>query len=178
MENHVRMKNERFAEAYTKYRKLVMKMAYDRLRDSFLAEEISQQVFVSFYEHMDEINEEESIKPWLIITTRNVLVDYYRKQQVRKNKTPCLYADAAERVPAAEEEAVERVTNGKLTFQILEDLREKNKEWYEVIMAICVDGMSQREAAEYLRMTPQVLNAKLYRAKQYIRRKYQREYER
>lgn len=170
------MKNERFAEAYNKYRKLVMKMAYDRLGDAFLAEEISQQVFVSFYEHMDKIVEEEGVKPWLVIATRNAVIDYYRKQIIRKDKSVCLYVDAAERVPAAEEEAVARVASGKLSYQIMEDLREKNREWYEVVVAICVDGMSQREAAEYLRMTPQVLNAKLYRAKQYIRNKYQKDY--
>lgn len=171
------MKNKKFSETYEKYKKLVMKLAYDSLENYFLAEDICQQVFATFYEHMDEINKEEGIKPWLIITTRNVLVDYFRKQQVRRDKTVRLYADAAERVPAAEEEAVKHVENEKLTFKIMEDLREKNREWYEVVMAICVNGMSQREAAEYLRMTPQVLNAKLYRAKQYIRHKYQKEYE-
>lgn len=170
------MKNEKFTEAYKKYRKLVIKLAYDRLDDIFLAEEISQQVFVSFYEHMDRFRKEESIKPWLIITTKNALIDYFRKQEVRRDKDAWLRIDAAERVSEDEEKVIERITNGKLSFQILEDLREKNKEWYEVVMAICVNDMSQREAAEYLRMTPQVLNAKLYRAKQYIRRKYQKEF--
>lgn len=170
------MKNERFTEAYKKYRKLIMKIAYDRLGDTFLAEEISQQVFTSFYEHMDTL-EDKSIKPWLMIATRNALIDYIRKQNIRKDKAASLYLDAAARVPENEEAVVERIENGKLTFQILEDLREKNRDWYEVVMAICVNDMSQREAAEYLRMTPQVLNAKLYRAKQYIRRKYKKEYQ-
>lgn len=171
------MKNKSFAEAYNRYRKMVIKMVYNCLDDVSLAEEISQQVFVSFYEHMDEINGEDGIKPWLIITTKNILIDYFRKQRVRKKKAVWLYADAAQPAPAAEEEVVERIANGKLSFQIMEDLRKKNRDWYEVVMAICVYGMSQREAAEYLRMSPQVLNAKLYRAKQYIRRKYQKEYD-
>lgn len=171
------MKNKRFAEAYIKYKKLVMKIVHDYLNDSFLAEEICQQVFVSFYEHMDDVYDEKGIKPWLIVTTRNAVFDYLRKLKVRKDKNVYLCADAAERVPAAEEEAVAHVADEKLSFQILEDLQQKNKEWYEVVKAICVDGMKQREAAEYLRISPQVLNAKLYRAKQYIRKKYQKEYD-
>lgn len=171
------MKNKRFAEAYTKYRKLVMKIAYDRLRDTFLAEEICQQVFVAFYEHMDRICDEKRIKSWLIVATRNTVYDYFRKQKVRGEKAVYLRVDAAARVPAAEDEAVSHVFDEKLSGRIMDDLREKNEEWFEVVRAICVDGMKQREAAKYLRMSPQVLNAKLYRAKQYIRRKYQKEYD-
>lgn len=171
------MKNKRFSEAYIKYRKLVMKMVYDYLNDFFLAEEICQQVFVSFYEHIDNIYDEKGVKPWLIVTTRNAVLDHLRKQKVRKDKNVYLCADAAERVRAAEEEAVAHVADEKLFIQILDDLQEKNKEWYRVVKAICVDGMKQREAAEYLRISPQVLAAKLYRAKQYIRNKYQKEYD-
>lgn len=168
------MKNKRFTEIYVQYRKLVMKVAYDCLKDTFLAEEISQQVFTAFYEHMDSLRD-ESIKAWLMITTKNTIVDCVRKQRIRREKAVCLEAERC--VMEDDDFFVEHIENGRLTLQILADLQERNQSWYEVVMDICVNEMSQREAAEHLGLTQQVLNAKLYRAKQYIRQKYQNDYE-
>lgn len=170
------MEKKKFTEIYKQYKKLVMKIAYDSLKDTFLAEEICQKVFTAFYENIDSLKA-DGAKTWLMVTTRNAVIDYIRRQKVRREKAVCLYMDAAERVPESEEIFVERMENERLTIQILDDLREKNQEWYQVVEAICVREMSQKEAAGYLGMTQQVLNAKLYRAKQYIRRKYQKEYD-
>lgn len=169
------MKNKRFTKIYEEYRKLVMKIAYDSLKDRFLAEEICQQVFISFYEHMDEVKD-TSVKSWLIVSSRNAVVEYLRKQKVMRNKTAVICQDAAECLPEGEDMVVERIQNERLSFQILDDLRDKNREWYEIVVAVCIGEMSQKEAAEMLGMTIQVLRAKLYRAKQYIRRKYYKEY--
>lgn len=68
------MKNKRFTEIYESYRRLVMKIAYERVGDIYLAEEISQQVFTALYENLDKVRD-ESVKSWLIIATRNAIVD-------------------------------------------------------------------------------------------------------
>ncbi len=74
------MKNERFTEVYKRYNRLIIKIAYDSLKDGFAAEEICQQVFVSFYENMEKISEEH-MKGWLIVAAKNALIDYVRKQK-------------------------------------------------------------------------------------------------
>ena len=55
------MKNKRFTEIYESYRRLVMKIAYERVGDIYLAEEISQQVFTALYENLDKVRD-ESVK--------------------------------------------------------------------------------------------------------------------
>jgi len=117
------------------------------------------------------------MKGWLIVAAKNALIDYVRKQKSRSGKVFWLYGvEESLTTEDNAEHVVERVMQSQLSFQILQDLRKKNQEWYEIVMAICVYGMRLGDAAKHLQMTPQVLSAKLYRAKKYIRDKYQREY--
>lgn len=172
------MKNEIFTVTYEKYKNLLMKIIYDRSGSLDVAEEITQQVFVAFYQEMERINE-KFYKPWLMLTARNAVVDYQRKKRTKKEipagNSIGIYGIITENNT---EKVVERMINIQLSFRILEDLREKNEGWYRVIEAICIQEMEHEEAAEYLRLTPQGLRAKLYRARKYIRQKYSEEYDR
>lgn len=72
---------------------------------------------------------------------------------------------------------ISRSGNDMLTERILEELYDKKKEWYYVIMDICILQMSYEEAAKHLNIEVQVLRARLYRARRYIRKKYGEEYQ-
>ena len=94
---------------------------------------------------------EELIQPWLLLTTRNMVYDYLRKMQVRKDTHSIngiedfmvIHEDNTERV-------ITRLSHNMLTERILEELYDKKKEWYYVIMDICILQMSYEEAAKHL----------------------------
>ena len=102
-----------------------------------------------------------------------MVYDYLRKMQVRKDTYSIngikdfmvIHEDNTERV-------VTRLSHSMLTERILEELYDKKKEWYYVIMDICILQMSYEEAAKHLNIEVQVLRARLYRARRYIRKKY------
>jgi DNA-directed RNA polymerase specialized sigma24 family protein len=73
-----RMKEKKFTEVFNKYNRLVRKMVISRSGNDMLAEEICQQVFLQYFEQMNNISE-ELIQPWLLLTTRNMVYDYLRK---------------------------------------------------------------------------------------------------
>lgn len=169
------MNEKKFTEVFNKYNRLVRKMVISRSGDDMLAEEICQQVFLQYFEQMNNISE-ELIQPWLLLTTRNMVYDYLRKMQVRKDTHSIngiedfmvIHEDNTERV-------VTRLSHSMLTERILEELYDKKKEWYYVIMDICILQMSYEEAAKHLNIEVQVLRARLYRARRYIRKKYSKE---
>ncbi len=173
----VQMKNSKFTEIYEKYCRLIIKIALERIGDLGVAEEICQQVFVAYYQNMEQV-EEKFIKPWLILTAKNATIDYLRKNSIRKSRMASEYWGSVE-IPARDntERIVESIASMQLSFRIMEDLKMKNEEWYQIIFMICVQGISQEEAAKYLQITPQVLRAKLYRARKYLRNKYGEEYD-
>lgn len=172
-----RMNEKKFTEVFNKYNRLVRKMVISRSGNDMLAEEICQQVFLQYFEQMNNISE-ELIQPWLLLTTRNMVYDYLRKMQVRKDTHSIngiedfmvIHEDNTERV-------ITRLSHNMLTERILEELYDKKKEWYYVIMDICILQMSYEEAAKHLNIEVQVLRARLYRARRYIRKKYGEEYQ-
>ena len=91
-------------------------------------------------------------------------------QQVFLQYFEVIHEDNTERV-------ITRLSHNMLTERILEELYDKKKEWYYVIMDICILQMSYEEAAKHLNIEVQVLRARLYRARRYIRKKYGEEYQ-
>lgn len=171
------MNEQKFTKIFHEYNKLVRKMVISRTGDDMLAEEVCQQVFLHYFERMNTIDD-ELIKPWLLLTARNMILDHFRKQNIRKNiqstapveDVMVVYEDNAERV-------VRKISHIKFTERILEGLYAEHREWYYVITDICILQMSYEEAAKHLDMSVEVLRAKLYRARRYLRKKYGKEYQ-
>ena len=167
-------KNEKFTKIYEEYSNLVYQYAVARTSDEDLSMEFVQQVFVSFYEHMDKVPQ-DIVKPWLLLSCKHEMIDYFRKTEIKgrsysyntdiRVEDDIITEDNTERI-------VENIVKGEFTFDILVALKEKNESWYRIIEAVGIFEMSQEEAAEYLGMSVQVLRAKLYRARKYIRKKY------
>ena len=169
-------KNARFTEVYNQYHRLVMKIIVNRLGNSYVAEEVVQQVFTSYYTKMDHIGD-SIIKPWLIITAKNATVDYLRKINSRIDLYTIDYIQDFSIVAENNvEKVVENMVNSQLTLRILGDVKAMNEDWYNIIVLVCMEGMSQEKAAEQLGFSYSVLRAKLYRARKYIRKKYGDEY--
>lgn len=170
-------KNKLFEKYFMEYKDLLIRVVMAKTGDYLTAEEICQQVFCIYYSHMDEI-EENYVKAWLLKCTQNAIVDHFRKNALRK-EVVCgnEYQETGNIVAEAKIDSYEdRVINMELTGRILKDVREVNESWYEVLVMICIDGMSHRQVAEKLHVSEQGLRARLYRARNYIRQKYGDEY--
>ena len=73
-------------EMIDKYSKLVYKICYDMLINSFDAEDITQEVYISFYKHFDEYGklQENEIKNILCKIALNKCKDVL-KSKAKKN---------------------------------------------------------------------------------------------
>lgn len=163
-------KTEAFTEMYQRYSDLVVKSVVAQTKDVDLANEICQNVFMSYYQNMDRI-EVKFIKTWLLEVTKNQLIDYWRKASTRKE---ILIEEDSGTIPEKISHfSVEKQYYDKMLIcEILEDLKETNEKWYEVIECVCIRQMEHEEAAKYLNIGPVVLRSRLYRARNHIIRKY------
>lgn len=171
------IKNERFRKVYNEFGTVIFQYAMKRVRNEDVAKEFVQQVFMKFYEHMDEVKLNVE-KPWLLLCCKHEIIDYFRKPE---NRNRCDSIDPASVTVEVRSEGniecvVENMLREDLSMQILEALRKKNESWYRIVEEIAVLEMSQEEAAEHLGMSLEVLRAKLYRARKYIRKKFGEEY--
>ena len=76
-----------FDEAFTLHHRTVFRTARSVVRDDGLAEDVTQEVFLRLYNHLDAIENEEMLRPWLIRvainTARKVTGDFSFFQVIR-----------------------------------------------------------------------------------------------
>lgn len=171
------MKNKEFEEYFLKYKNLVMRIVMNRTGNYQAAQEICQQVFISFYKNMEKVSP-ELVKAWLIRCTQNAVVDYLRRES-NKNEVD-LEKILSEEGNVLVEESLEiyekKCCDRELAGRILREVRAVNEQWFEVLVMYCIEGLSYAEAAKRLHIPEPVLRARMYRARMYVRQKFRDEY--
>ncbi len=171
------MKNKTYEDYFRRYKDLIIKIAMDKIGNYDDAQDICQQVFISFYLNMD-IVPEELVKAWLIKCTRHAISDYYRKTsreketvvEVSKNEIGNIAVDGE--VELAEE----RLDDLNLLGKVLRAVKAVNQQWFEVLFMYCVEELSYAEMAQRLRVSDMVLRARLYRARLFVKEKFGEDY--
>src|SRR5688572_31635686 len=68
-----------FDEAFTLHHRTVFRAARSVVRDPGLAEDVTQEVFIKLYKHMDSLPDLEMLRPWLIRVALNIAKNTDRK---------------------------------------------------------------------------------------------------
>lgn len=67
-----------FDEAFTLHHRAVYRAAYALVRDSGLAEDVTQEVFIKFYQHLGSLKNDEHVRPWLLRVATNTALNTLR----------------------------------------------------------------------------------------------------
>ena len=76
---------EFISEIYTKYYKAMYAKAYSLTHSEFEAEEIVQEAFIKFIEHIDLLMsfDENKIQVYIMVTTKNIAIKHWRRNKKR-----------------------------------------------------------------------------------------------
>ena len=69
-----------FDEAFTLHHRAVFRAAYALVRDSGLAEDVTQEVFLKLYQHIGSLKNEEHVRPWLLRVASNTALNTIRSR--------------------------------------------------------------------------------------------------
>jgi RNA polymerase sigma factor (sigma-70 family) len=69
-----------FDEAFTLHHRAVYRAAYALVRDSALAEDVTQEVFLKLYQHLGSLKGEEHVRPWLLRVASNTALNALRSR--------------------------------------------------------------------------------------------------
>lgn len=75
---------EAFKTLYYQYYKLVFFQAYMILKNKEDSEDVSQMTFIKFWDNIDQLDEDTSIKRYISVIARNKALDLYRQKSNRK----------------------------------------------------------------------------------------------
>ncbi len=155
-----------FDEAFTLHHRTVFRTARSVVQDCGLAEDVTQEVFLRLYNHMDSITDAEMLRPWLIRVAINVARNTLRTK-FRANTRDENY------VKEYEEDAVCSI---ETSYEQREQLSEVNralskiKEPLRSCLILKQQGLSYKEIAESLSLNETSIGTFVARArKEFVR---------
>ena len=157
-----------FDEAFTLHHRTVFRAARSVVHDCGLAEDVTQEVFIRLYKHMDSIKDAEMLRPWLIRVALNVAKNTLRGN-IRANTRDENYV----------KETVENsVFSVESDFEQQAEISEINralnkvKEPLRSCLVLKQQGLSYREIAESLSLNEASIGTFVARARQEFMRFY------
>lgn len=174
--------DEKFAGIYRAYKDSIYKTAMYYTKDEYTAQDMAQQAFFQLYTHFDNVDM-EYVEPWLIRTVRNLAFNYNRdcKREMLGEVMDVIMETEADDCKSesldeyyVRKEQKERAKD--LSDSIFERLYKKNPQWYHAITLVYCLDKTHEEVAEEMGITAEVLSSRLYRAKKWIRKNYEKEF--
>ncbi|HJB19735.1 MAG TPA: sigma-70 family RNA polymerase sigma factor [Candidatus Bariatricus faecipullorum] len=170
-----------FIRIYNENKELVFKTAM-RYSDNYdVAQEIVQDTFLKLYVHFQDMDEERTIK-WLIVTTKNAAKNYRKRARFE-----CPDEDIELTVEMSQEltegnaedilmEKVSREERKELADEIMSGLYKLNERWYEAVTMVYGMEKKQKDVAEELGVSLEVLQSVLQRARKWVKKNYEKQY--
>ena len=146
---------EQFIDVYNTYKRLVYHTAYKIMGDSYLAEDVLQEVFLYVAKNFSKIHRENchELAAYLVSCSRSRAYDMLRKQREEPlEEVP----DAPDDAPVPDD-AVVSTDN----IQHLTELIGQMKPMYRDPLRLLAMGYTNREIAESLGLTDEVVRIKL-----------------
>jgi len=148
---------------YHSYHAMVHGYVTKRISQQTIAEEITQDVFISVLERMRDFRFQCSIKTFIYTIARNKVVDYYRKKKIKNILFSRLPAFVVERLSPVfmEKEIEKRELEQKLTNTFA-----KLPHDYELVLRLkYIEEQSVKDIAIRLAKTCKSTESMLYRAR-------------
>lgn len=180
--NYRNSKEERFDSIYKAYADQVYRIGLYYTKDAYVAQEISQKVFINFYKHFDDIRK-DGIRSYLIRSAQNLSYNWYRDNKRAREQVEITEVmdsvEMSESIMSVEEAYLEK--DRKEAFELLKNsifqrLHEENETWYEAVMLVYCMEKPHEQVAEELGISKDVLYSRLYRARKWIQKNFKKEY--
>ena len=164
------MTNAQFATLVEQYQRLVYTVCYQLVQDHQLAEDLTQDTFVSAFTHMDSCPPEH-YKPWLARIAANKARDHLKSAWARRVSAPG--DDGMPQSPppgAAAPPGPEDLTvTEDEAAAIRQMVRELKEPYLQVSVMYFLEERSVEEISRALRRPPKTVHTQLFRAKKMLR---------
>jgi RNA polymerase sigma-70 factor (ECF subfamily) len=157
-----------FDEAFTLHHRTVFRTARSVVQDSGIAEDITQEVFLRLYEHMDAIANEEMLRPWLIRVALNVARNTLRGNLRANTREENYVKDTYEIYNLTAEKDLEQRENAREVHRALNLIKEPLRS----CLVLKQQGLSYREIAESLSLNETSIGTFVARARHEFVRHY------
>lgn len=176
--------NHLFDDFFLRYRNDVIRNAYFIVKDYHVAEDICQETFIRFGEHMDEIRTDEALG-WLFCVSGNLALDYLRKGGKYTTELGLEHEDIdADSFGSCMdpsyiyEQKCEQEYEREIEYKVLGKLKKKKPAWYK-LLCMCYEGnMDTSQMGEELGVTSNLTSKWKERLGKWIKKEFEKERDR
>lgn len=157
MKQDAAKRREKFRTVFEKYRGSVYAVAYSFMKNQADSNDILQEVFLKYYESMDELSEDKDIRPWLLTVTANTCRNFMRSGWFSKT----FFTDDLDNI-AYEQDFGEESD----LFRALMRLPEKER---IPVHLFYYEGCSTAEISKILKVNTSTLRVRMMRAREKLK---------
>ncbi len=161
-----------FARLVRKYQKQVHTLAWRKIRDFHIAEDITQETFLQAYQKLETLEDPTRFPRWLYVIADRLCIAWLRKNQ--RQTEPLEEADlsgieteAYSRFVATEHAETFAEARRDLVEKLLAKLKENNR---TVVTLHYLEGMSYAEIVNLLGVPENTIRSRLRRARQQLKK--------
>lgn len=157
-----------FDEAFTLHHRTVFRTARSVVQDAGLAEDVTQEVFIRLYKHMDSMADLEMLRPWLIRVALNVARNTLRGNIRANTRDENYVKETVENsIYSVESEYEQRSEVSEISRAL-----SRVKEPMRSCLVLRQQGLSYREIAESLSLNESSIGTYVARARAEFMRFY------
>lgn len=166
------MTKEQFSQLVVRYERLVYTICFQLVRDTAVAEDLTQETFLSAYLHRDAMPEGYE-RQWLARIAANKAKDYLKSayhRRVQAAEDDAMAVLAAPPGTGPEDVTIDRDS----ALRIEHEIRALKEPYHMVSVLYFLEENSIDEIARRLERPPKTVHTQLYRAKQLLKNALER----
>ena len=155
-----------------RYKRVIINFVYRMIGDATEAEDVAQDVFVRAYQAIRKPGfgrTTAAFSTWLFQVARNAALDYLRFRKRHPAETLSSMDDRGESVADAGRMAHEEVAARETGERIAEVIAILPEDQRTALILLEYEGLSYAEIATVMKCSLKSVEARLYRAKQFLR---------
>ena len=161
-----------FSALVRKYQRSVHALAWRKIGDFHIAEDITQDTFLKAYQNLSTLKEPRSFASWLYVITANQCKAWLRKnrkwtQALEETSSAQLEKATYSEYVIAENERMTAETHREVVKKLLAKLQESDR---TVITLYYLGGMTYEEISNFLGVSEATIRNRLYRARRRLKK--------
>ena len=161
-----------FEHLVRKYQKQVHTLAWRKIRDFHIAEDITQETFLQVYQKLETLKDPARFSRWLYVIADRLCVAWLRKNQRQTESLEDadlsgIESEAYSRYIATEHANTIAEARRDLVEELIAKLKEGNR---TVITLHYLEGMTYAEISNFLGVSENTIKSRLRRARQQLKK--------
>lgn len=151
---------EAYGRLYDRYVSSIYRFVYLKLPTREIAEDVTSETFLRFWQSLLDQKDITNVRAYLYQVARNLVVDYYRKQQSTEAfETPVTFSQdgtsSLNEGDFSDRSRSHRVIEARADLNIVLEKIERLKEDYRDVLTLrLIDGLAFGDIAKVLEKTP------------------------